>query len=745
MTVEEWLGEDNQLGIDIYNKKYRYNEESFDNWWERVSAGNPEIKRLIIEKKFLFAGRILSNRGLTKASMANCTTLGRVQDSIKGIMDTSTKLAITFKAEQGQGFSLSLIRPKDTPIRNNPHYTSDGIVPFMELFNTVTNTVTQGGSRRGALLMAIDIWHKEAQTFISIKSDLNKINNANLSVEIDDKFMSIVQDDYLNNTETIVPVHKDYDGGSIDYEVCPIKLYKFLCKHAWESAEPGIFYTDRMFNYHLMQYDEDYKIVSTNACSEAPLPPYGMCMLSSFNIEKYVELPFTKHAYLNTEALAKDIATVVEAMDDIVTENIEMCPLQEQKDVARKYRNIGIGIMGLHGALIKLGIVYGSTQAVTWTRETFKGFFNAVLQADVALAEKRGSFEGYNPAIWDSDIIKHNCSEETIKVLKSKNCLRNASLISIAPTGTVGTMLQVSTGCEPYFALSYNRRTVSMGEQVYKVEVPIVQEFRNATNYTNEVLPDIFMTAHDIPWRCRIDMQAAMQEACDQAISSTCNVPKDISIDEIEQLYLYSWSKGCKGQTIYRDGCREGVLTLDTSPTITPSVDTERPKELPADFHSVKVKGEQFVVLIGLKDGRPYEIFAFKPNLILTLSAHQGTITKKGQMRYSFKSDLVEIKELELLNDDMEERATTVYTSMLLRYGIPIKQIIKTIKKVNDNIVSFSSAICRVLSKYEPVEVIEEKCPDCGGTVVRESGCVHCTNCGWSKCLLILSEDYELD
>lgn len=586
MTVEDWLGSDNKLGIDIWTKKYQHNGETFDEWLDRVSGSNEDIKQLIVNKKFLFGGRILANRGLNKGSLANCATLGRVPDSINGIMSFATKLAITFKAEQGQGLSFTDVRPKGTKIQNT--YESDGIIPFMELFNTTTQAIMQGGHRRGALLMALNAWHKEAPEFITIKSDLSKINNANLSLEIDDEFMSIVQKDYIEGTKTVKTIKKNYDGNEIVYTVCPIELYKLFCKYAWKTAEPGILYTDRLFNYNLMQYVDEYQIFSTNACvtgdteiltdngyvriedvvnkeikvwngfewsnttpfvtghnkhincvkfsdgskiyctdyhkiplisgltklqdcnigdkiekfnmpiingdckldeniaytdrdtsefikiiyiedagyadtvycltepkrhtfiangiltgncSEQPLIPNGLCMLSSFNLGAYIEYPYTKHAFLNQEQLAKDISVVVRAMDDIVDENIPLCPLQEQRDVAAKYRNIGIGIMGYADALVKLRMTYGSTAAVQWSRDFMKGFFNTVLQADVELAEERGSFPGFSEKIWDSEIIKHNCSESTIKVLKSKNKLRNCSLLSVAPTGlTIGSV-----------------------------------------------------------------------------------------------------------------------------------------------------------------------------------------------------------------------------------------------------------------------------------------------------------------
>ena len=259
MTVEEWL-DNNQLSIDIWTKKYRYGEESLDEWFKRVSGNNSIIEKLVKEKKFLFGGRTLSNRRTDKSgSLSNCYSHGFVQDSLEDIMDTARDIAMTFKAQGGQGLSLSKIRPKGALI--NKQFKSDGIVPFMEIFNTVTESISQGGSRKGALLMSIDVWHPEAASFITIKSDLNKINKANLSLEIDDTFMIAVKEGITSMKRKFV-----YEGGEYEYEVNPTALFNLICENAHKYAEPGILFTERLRNYNLMQYVPDYQIETTNPC-----------------------------------------------------------------------------------------------------------------------------------------------------------------------------------------------------------------------------------------------------------------------------------------------------------------------------------------------------------------------------------------------------------------------------------------------------------------------------------------------
>ena len=253
----KWLNE-NQLSYDIWSKKYRFQNETFEVWLDRVSGNNSEIKRLIREKKFLFGGRTLANRGIPNSgSFSNCYSIGYVPDSLDGIMDVAHKIAMTFKTQGGQGLSLSKIRPKGSMIAGQ--YPSDGIVPFMNIFNTVTESVSQGGSRKGALMMSIDAWHPEAETFIKIKEDLNKINKANLSVEIDDEFMSCICNGGLPSM--LAP---DDQGEHEKYIKQANHIFDTICESAWKSAEPGILFVDRLRDYNLMEFVDDYEIETTN-------------------------------------------------------------------------------------------------------------------------------------------------------------------------------------------------------------------------------------------------------------------------------------------------------------------------------------------------------------------------------------------------------------------------------------------------------------------------------------------------
>lgn len=256
-TFEEWLGKDNTLGLDICERKYRHNGENFNDFLDRVSNGDEELRQLILEKKFLLGGRTMANRGLdTKATYFNCYSIGFVPDDFKGIMDVAKNIGLTFKAQGGQGLSLSKIRPKGTAIGKD--YSSDGIIPFMKLYNEVTAATSQGGARKGALIMSVDARHKEAIDFIKVKTEAGVCEKANLSLEIDNDFMDAVRDDKLIRED------REYSEHKVSYEINPGKIFHELAENSWDWAEPGVLFTNRLRNYNLMQYDDEYQIETTN-------------------------------------------------------------------------------------------------------------------------------------------------------------------------------------------------------------------------------------------------------------------------------------------------------------------------------------------------------------------------------------------------------------------------------------------------------------------------------------------------
>lgn len=263
----EWLGK-NQLSYDIWQKKYRYNNENFTEWLDRISGNDEELKQLIKDKKFLFGGRTLSNRGVPgSGSYFNCYSLGYVEDDYKEILQTAMDMGLTYKAQGGQGVSMSKIRPKGTPIGNR--YESDGIVPFMEIFNTVTDKTSQGGARKGALMISLDARHKEAKNFITLKNKSGVVEKANLSLEIDDDFMNAVKTYYDTGEVVVLHEKREYSGHMIEYDVVPIEIYKLIVRNCYDWGDPACLFVNRFRNYNLMEFDDEYQIETSNPCGRS--------------------------------------------------------------------------------------------------------------------------------------------------------------------------------------------------------------------------------------------------------------------------------------------------------------------------------------------------------------------------------------------------------------------------------------------------------------------------------------------
>lgn len=724
-----WLN-NNELAYNIWDKKYRHNGESFDEWLDRVSGFSPTVRQLIEEKKFLFGGRILASRNITdrKITYSNCYVIAPPEDSLESIFECGAKLARTYSYGGGCGVDISKLSPKDAIVHNAARRTS-GSVSFMDFFSYITGLIGQEG-RRGALMISIDCKHPDLEDFINIKKNPNLCTKANISVRISDEFMQAVIED------------KDWEMSFYRPEACQTitktkkarDLFYLLAKNNWEMAEPGVLYWDRIQNYNMLN-NTNFRYAGVNPCAEEPLPAGGSCLLGSINLSEFVENPFTQSAYVKVDALEDATIKAVIALNDVLDAGCPLHPLQEQRNSVSKLRQIGLGTMGLADMLIKLGVVYGSPESLKLIGFIYKTMAKAAVEASLGLAKQFGCYADCDKEkLVESSFIKAlELPENVLEDIKTYG-LHNSQLLTCAPTGSIATMLGISTGVEPIFAMKYTRKTESLhGKEIfYDVYTPIADTYLK----THNTLPGYFIESKDIQPIDRIKVQGELQKYIDASISSTINLPEEATVEDVYGIYLEAWKHGLKGVTVYRANCaRQGILTVEKPKEIQNTKAPKRPKELEADYYQVKSKGEQFIVLVGLLDGKPYEVFAFRPNMQVNIDSHKGVIVKKSKMHYAFESDHISIPDLQLANDSIEEKSATIYTSMLLRHGVDIKYIIKTAKKVNDNISSFSSAMCRVLSKYiQDTDVHGETCPECGGELVNESGCVHCKNCGWSKC-----------
>lgn len=499
------------------------------------------------------------------------------------------------------------------------------------------------------------------------------------------------------------------------------------------------------------------------------------------------------HSY-EAMRLADDLVDLeIEAVDRIIntvkndTDDTEFKLWSKIKETAIQGRRAGLGFTGLADAIAMLGLKYDSDEGIGQVEQLMKVMFKGQLDSNIDMAIERGSFPAWDKhkelffegdevckltgemPVYDGhnewyNFIYDNYPDQIVKMIR--NGRRNISWSTVAPTGTVSIMAGTSSGIEPVFMPFYQRKRKCMSESdrvdyvdkvgekytLFTVVHPNLKRWAIETlNYSESEVnewslgvwkevwkesPYYGSTAPEIDWRQRVKLQGVVQKYITHSISSTVNLDRETTEEEIADIYIEAWKQGLKGITIYRDGCREGVLTQVEKPkTIEGRQAPKRPKELEADAYLIKAKGEQFIILVGMLESKPYEVFAFRPRNPISFKPHKGVITKVSKMHYSFTSDVFHIDNLELANENVEENAATLYSSMLLRHGVDIKYIVKTAKKVNDNISSFSSAMCRVLSKYIPNEEIKgEVCPDCGSTLIRENGCVHCSSCGWSRC-----------
>ena len=771
-NLSAWLGMEEGLPIDIWNKKYKYENETFEDWLNRVSNGDEAIKELIRAKRFLFGGRILANRGLQnygkKVTYSNCYVLGIADDSIEAIYQTCADLARTFSYGGGVGIDISPLRAKGMKV-NNAAKTTTGAVSFMNTFSNVSEVIGQNG-RRGATMISIDCRHPDLEEFINIKNDLNAVTKANISVRITDDFMGAV----VNKRDWEL-IFETENGDVLVKTVKAHEIFRLLAKNNWNMAEPGILFWDRIENYNLLSEDPNFHYAGVNPCAEEPLPNGGSCLLGSFNLVEYYD-EFTQT--FDFQKFREDIPVVVKAMNDVLDEGLPLHPLQIQRETVRDYRQIGIGMMGLADLLIKLEIRYDSDEAVELCDEIGYVLARESIRASALLAKEYGAFPKCNrERLLRSTFLTRNTDPEVYALVQQYG-LRNSQLLTIAPTGTLSTMLGISGGVEPIFSFSYSRRTQSLhGEDVeYKVFTPIAKEYMEKHGLTEEEqLPDFFVTSQTINPFKRVKIQAAWQDHIDASISSTINLPNEATIDLVEDLYIAAWYEGLKGLTIFRDGC-------DRAAILTTSKPKEEPKQVeqPRQLENLLPQMDQ-----GLKFGDTIMPSDDVIGLKKTIKSGCGTL----HLNAYFDEETGELREVFLSKGSKGgclafTNAVSRLLSLLARKGAPLEEIVDQLnsvvvcpsyvsaraagKEVSPG-TSCASSIAKALlemhekfqklymdndEEYDEEEVQPKKvqinkeritkevkgpeyatCPECGKkSLMFSGGCNSCTECGWTKC-----------
>ena len=523
---------------ELHANKYRLPNESFEEAASRNAAAmsddqdhRKEIKEIFLNQRFMPAGRVQSAMGSPRDVTAyNCFVSGTIEDSMESIMARATQAAETMRRGGGIGYDFSSIRPNGDRIVSLDSSAS-GPVSFMHIFDAVCRTIVSAGHRRGAMMGVLRVDHPDIEQFIRAKQNQDQLTNFNISIGVTDDFMhSVIKDTPFNLTFND-QVYKQINARA---------LWDEIMRANWEWAEPGVLFIDRINQDNPLYYCET--IAATNPCGEQPLPPYGACLLGSFNLVKYVE-----ENHFDFDLFKVDIPHVVRAMDNVIDRT--RYPLPEQQEEAKNKRRMGLGITGLANCLTLVGLRYGSEKAVRFTRKIGALCYTAI-ETSCELAKEKGAFSLYTPDYLTSNFVKRLPPELQEKI--AKQGIRNSHLTSIAPTGTISfTADNISSGIEPVFTHELDRTLITeQGPQIVKLK-DYVYAMHGIASETTE---DLTVDDH-------LKMQVAIQPYIDSAVSKTINIGDSVTFDEFKDVYLQGWKGRLKGVTTFRlAGKRYGIL-----------------------------------------------------------------------------------------------------------------------------------------------------------------------------------------
>jgi ribonucleoside-diphosphate reductase alpha chain len=660
-----------------------------------------EVFEEIYNLRFLPNSPTLMNAGTSIGQLSACFVLP-IEDSMDSIFTTLKHTALIHKTGGGTGFDFSKLRHKGSMV-NSTHGVASGVISFMSIFDAATGEIKQGGRRRGANMGVLNVSHPEIKDFITVKSDLNKLNNFNISVMIPDAFIQAVKE---KTSWSLV----DPNTGKIVEEVDVNELFDMIAEQAWKTGEPGVLFYDKI-NKHAPASIRP--ITATNPCGELPLPPYGSCNLGSINVSKFINKDKTDFDY---DKLWRTVRIAVDFLNCVI--DVNKYPLPQIEDVTKRHRMIGLGIMGWADALIQLGIPYNSSEALEKAHE--------LMYAIKIYAEKKsrelGQFYGY---VYED--------------------MRNTTLTCIAPTGTLSMIANCSSGIEPLFALSYTKNVMDGKSFTYINEYlldklkelnldkeEIIEEIKKtgSIQHIKEIPDDIksvFITALDIDYEDHIRMQAVFQKLTDSSISKTINFRNNMTVQDVKDAILMAHELGCKGITVYRDGSRlNQVLTVtatkkeDGIKIESPKAESnlqDRPNILEGVTKRIKTGCGNFYITINKIDDKPVEVLSH-------IGKAGGCAICQGE-------------------------AVCRLVSLGLRAGITPNRIIKQLHGIRcpsptwyegNQILSCPDAIAQTLKEEFKIEVEPSQpvgqvpCPECGAEMKPDSGCFICTACGYSKC-----------
>jgi len=723
---------------------------------------------------------------LQTVSLSNCFVVGNEYDSYGGILQTEQEQIQLMKRRGGVGHDLSHIRPKGSKV-NNSALTSTGIVPFMERYSNATREVAQDG-RRGALMLSVSSDHPDALDFANAKLEDDKITGANVSIKASDRFMANV----------LIPAHSDHDKDAKQIKK-DLKLWDTVIHNSWKSAEPAFLFWDTIIRESIPScYGGKWKETSTNPCGEIPLPPYDSCRLMAINLYSYVDKPFTEDAEFDFDKYRTHVGKAQRLMDDMVDLEIEKIDAiikkintdpedelikdtehrlwEKIKDMAIDGRRTGLGITGAGDMIAAMGLRYGSDKGNAFIDLVMEEHKNAAYFSSGVLGHERGNFPIYDGRKERSNPFLKRFNRPVARPR------RNIAMLTIAPTGSVSICAGTTSGIEPVFQISYKRkkkinhneegkgdsidqngdhwrhynvlhhhfvtwysviRGISFGSAKKQLEGLTDGSLKSLIKNS----PYYKATAHDIDPIGKVKMQGMIQKHIDHSISVTVNLHKDATEKMVEDVYIEAYKSGCKGVTVYRDGCRTGVLVTNEEET-NPIVDNNaprRPKKLPAEVIQFQNNNEKWVAFVGLYHNRPYEMFVGKlqDSLVDFVKTKKDVYIVKeknedGVKRYYavFNGTKVEISNV--FNKEYWNYAK--FISGLLRHGTPIQYVYEIIKSMNmedDHLNSWKSGVARIIKRFISDGVkSKETCGNCGAEDSMEfiEGCETCRSCGSSKC-----------
>ncbi len=788
----------NQFGR--IESKYLISEGSTDNLSaygkKREPLTTDKIYKLFKDFKYVIPqGSVMYGLGNNEviASLSNCIVVPSVLDSYGGVCYTDQQLAQLFKRRCGVGVDLSELRPKDASVSNAAGSTT-GAVSFMNRFSNTTREVAQNG-RRGALMLTLDVKHPDIEDFVTIKQDLTKITGANVSIRLSDEFMNAV----VNNDKFTLQWPIDSKEPKYTREIDANDLWEKIITCAHNTAEPGLIFWDRQHDYSTSSVYPEFKNSSTNPCSEIAMQGGDSCRLIAVNLFSFVEAPFTKKAKFNYKKFYEVVYETQRLMDDLVDleleavekilakidadpepDHIKYAEKETWKllsETGRKGRRTGLGFTALADSVAALGIKFDTDDALTVVDEMMKTKMTAEFDSSIDMAITRGQFEVFNRNIEDTSEFVQMMQEEFPDMYQRmmENGRRNISISTVAPTGSLSMLAQVSSGIEPVFSLSYvRRRKVNTSDENTKVDFvddlgDAFEEFtvyhKNLETWMNttgktDVLesPYAGATAPEIDWRKRVEMQALVQKYTTHSISSTINLASDVSVDLVGDIYVDSWKKGTKGITVYRDGSRSGILVSTDKKKedienkyLTETFVAKRPHRIEAEIVRFHNESEKWLAVIGLVEGRPYEVFTGKMKDAFNLPqwVEKGWVLKtrneEGVSRYDFQyidSDgyKTTIEGLSRsFNKEFWNYAKLI--SGVLRHGMPMPYVVDLIQNLNlydEHINTWKNGVARALKRFVPegAQAKDKKCPGCSDPegLVFEEGCLKCKSCGYSKC-----------